>query len=246
MITPTLSTLLGTGPLRRALVAGLLTLVPLAAVQADQIPGRLVLSAEGSVAATPDRATVTTGAVTQAGSAEAAMAGQRERMSRVIAELKARGVDPKDIQTAGLDLSPVYSQSHDRAEGPQIVAYRASNDVTVLVRDLAMLGPSLDALVAAGANQIRGIRFGVSNEDELADQARRAAIKALLARRDLYAEAAGLKLGRIIEMSESGGYRPEVVPMMAMRSAAMKDSTPVEAGTVSIQIGISAVFEIEE
>lgn len=232
--------------LRRALVAGLLTLLPLAVAQADQAPGRLVLSAEGIVSATPDRATISTGAVTQADSAEAAMAGQRQRMARVVAELKARGVDPRDIQTAGLDLSPVYSQSPDRTEGPRITAYRAANDVTVLVRDLETLGATLDALVNAGANQIGGIRFGIGNEDELADQARRAAIATLLARRDLYATAAGLKLGRIIEMSESGGYRPEAMPLMAMRSAAMKDATPVEAGTLSIRVGVSAVFEIAD
>jgi len=246
VIPISVSTVLGAPQLRRAIVAGLLAMVPLTAVQADQTPGRLVLSAEGSVAATPDRATITTGAVTQADSAGAAMAGQRERMAAVVAELKARGIDPKDIQTAGLDLSPVYAHAPERAEGPRIIAYRASNDVTVLVRDLASLGTTLDALVEAGANQIGGIRFGIGNEDELADQARRAAIAALLARRDLYADAAGLKLGRIIEMSESGGWRPEAAPLMAMRSSAMKDSTPVEAGTLSIRVGISAVFEIQD
>lgn len=207
--------------------------------------GKLFLSAAGEVAAAPDMARVTAGVVAEADTASDAMADQRERMNAVMEELRSAGVPEADIQTTGIDLSPVYA-SYDRQQqqGPRITGYRASNRVTVIARDLALVGPTLDALVEAGANTIDGVTFDVEESDALLDMARRDAIAKLRARADLYAEAAGINVGRILEMSEAGEFRP-VARMEMARAAALDASTPVAGGEMVLRVTVNATFEIE-
>lgn len=210
-------------------------------------PNRLHLQAVGEVRSAPDLATVTAGVVAEAKTAAAAMADQRARMTGVVEALKAAGVADKDIQTAGLDLSPVYTypdRSSDGSNEPRITGYRASNRVTAVARDLTKVGPTLDALVAAGANTIDGISFGIEERDALEDQARRKAVAEILERAGLYADAADFRLGPILDMSEQAGFQP--MPATFARSMAMESggATPVEGGEMVVSVTVSATFEI--
>jgi uncharacterized protein YggE len=208
-------------------------------------PDRLTLQATGEVAAAPDMAHVTAGVTAEAPTAAAAMADQRSRMTAVMAALANAGLVAKDVQTTNLELAPVfapYDPAHGQT-GQHITGYRASNRVTVTAHDLALVGPALDALVTAGANDISDISFAVSNEDALLDAARRDAVAKLKAHAKLYADAAGVKLGRILEMAESAGREPR--PMMAMARGISPDAaTPVSGGELTLQITVSAMFEI--
>jgi uncharacterized protein YggE len=210
-------------------------------------PGKLYLNATGEVAAAPDMARVDASVVAEADNASQAMADQRERMSAVMTALIDAGVAEADIQTSGLSLSPIYG-SYDRqqnGQGPRITGYRASNRVTVTARDLTLVGPTLDALVEAGANDIGNIMFDFEDSTELLNDARRDAVAQLLERAQLYADAADMRIGRILEMNESGGYRP-MMQREATRAFSADAATPVAPGEMSLTVNVSATFEILE
>jgi uncharacterized protein YggE len=242
-----------TAALAAALLLPALAVAPQAALAqtpGEPQPSKLFLSAVGEVSAAPDMASVTAGVVAEAATASAAMADQRERMTAVMAALEAAGVPATDIQTTSLELSPVYAPvDYDRgAPQPQpqrITGYRAANRVTVIAHDLTKVGPTLDALVEAGANDISNITFDIEESDALLDQARLDAVAKLRARATLYAEAAGVRIGRILELSEQQNFYPAARMEMA-RPLAADASTPVSGGELTLSVTVNATFEIDQ
>lgn len=209
----------------------------------------LTISAEGKSTRTPDLAVFSAGVVTQGKTASEAMAANATSMSQVIATLKKAGIADKDVQTSSINLSPIYGQPVMGPNGqviqePRIVGYQANNTVTVRSRDIKGFGKVLDALVASGANQVYGPNFQMSDPAAATDEARVSAMKAARARADLYARAAGLRVVRIVSISESGGYAPPQ-PVYA-RAMKVEDaaSTPVAAGEVEAQVNLSVQFEL--
>lgn len=210
----------------------------------------LTLSSFGEALTAPDQAVINMGVTIQAPTAGEALAQNRTKMTAVIAAIRAQGVAERDIQTSGLDVSPQYTYpGRDGGERgpPRITGYQVTNQVTVLVRDLARLGPAVDAVVRSGANQINGITFGLQNVEARSDEARRQAVQNLQRKAELYAQATGLRLVRLVNLSESGGYTPPR-PMMdfAVRTASAEASapTPVQAGEVQVRVDVSAVYEL--
>lgn len=236
-----------------ALAAGL----PQIAVAQDAQPGPVVgaghtllsVSGEGRSTRAPDLAVFSAGVTSQAPTAGAAMSANAADMNRVIATLKKAGIADKDVQTSQLSLNPVYGDQRAGPDGvvrePRIVAYQASNTVSVRQRDLKQFGKVLDTLVAAGANQVNGPSFQLDNPDAALDEARIAAMKAARARADLYARAAGLRVVRILTISETGGYAPPR-PMLYAKAAMAMDAapTPVAAGEVEMTASVSVQFEL--
>jgi uncharacterized protein YggE len=205
----------------------------------------LNLSAFGETAARPDIASITTGVQVKAPTAAEAMRQNAERMNAVVAALKARGVNERDIQTSGLSLSPQYFYEQNKPPRPD--GYQASNQVTVMVRDLGKLGQAVDAVVAAGANEINGIGFGLSNPGPVEDASRRAAVAALTAKANLYAQAAGYRIARLISLTETGGYTPQPPQPKFMARAMMADSaqsTAVEGGELKVRVDVQAAYEL--
>ena len=204
------------------------------------------LDVTGSARATvaPDMAIVTLGVSTEAETAAAAMSANSTSQQAVIDALKAEGIEARDIQTSGLNLSPKVEYANDRP--PKLVGYTASNTVTVRIRDLAGMGRVLDKLVATGANEISGISFAREDMTAAEDQARADAVKDARRRAELMAEAAGMKLGRLRALSDSPvGDAPR--PMLAMRAEAKADSpVPIAAGELEINASVSAVFDLIE
>jgi uncharacterized protein YggE len=205
---------------------------------------RLLLSATGEVTAAPDMARVTAGVTAEAPTAAAAMAAQRTSMTAMMAALTEAGIGSSDIQTTSLELFPVYAPyDPERGEaGNRIVGYRAANRVTVTARDLTLVGPMLDALVEAGATDISNISFDVEDRDALLDAARRDAVARLKSRAALYTDAAGVRLGRIVEMSETTFAPP--MPYMEMARLSADAATPVAGGELTLQVTVNAMFEI--
>ena len=202
----------------------------------------LSVSAEASAHRVPDVATLSTGVVTQAADANAAMRTNAQQMDKVMAAIRAAGIAERDVQTSGINLNPQYKYVENAP--PSIVGYQASNTVNVKVRDLSKLGKVLDAFVEQGANQINGPSFEVDKPDEAYDEARIAAIKKAQARAQTYAKALGLNVRRIVSISEGGGFQ-QPRPMMAMREMAMDaESTPVAPGENTLSVNLDVVFEL--
>ncbi len=205
---------------------------------------RLDVTARGEVKRVPDVAVISAGVVTQSANAAAAMQENAGRMSRVLAALKKAGVADKDVSTSSISLSPQYRYAENQP--PVITGYQASNQVTVRFRDIGKSGAILDILVKEGSNQINGPSLVIDQPEAAQDEARVAAVKQARSRADLYASATGLKVKRIVSISESEGYSGGPVPVMArgmMMDSAAK--TEVMPGEQSVGVTLSVVFELQ-
>ena len=196
----------------------------------------------GEVTATPDIATVEIGVETRAKSAAEAMRENTGQMSRLMAVLDTVGITGRDRRTASLQIMPDYNYrgSDDRSV---LNGYVARNTLSVRVRELASIGDVLDALVAAGANQLNGIVFDVSEKAPLLDRARRTAVEDARRKATTLAESAGVALGEIVSIAEAssgGGPRPTMRSDVMMASEAV----PVEAGEQTLQVQVTTVWSI--
>ena len=204
----------------------------------------LSVSASADATRVPDVATISTGVVTQAADANAAMRANAVQMDKVMAAIRAAGIGERDVQTSGINLNPQYKYVENAP--PSIVGYQASNTVNVKVRDLSKLGKVLDAFVEQGANQVNGPSFEVDKPDEAYDEARVAALKKAQARAQTYADALGLKVRRIVSISEGGASFPRPMPMMRAMAAdaGFAKETSVSPGETTLSVNIDVVFEL--
>ena len=249
-----------------ASVASLLAL-PAAAQQMSPLPmieaghSLLTINAEGRSLRTPDLAVFTAGVTTQGKNAGEALGENARAMTRVIAELKRAGIAERDIQTNNLSINPVYSNPERDAmlaartagqpyvppetQVPRIVGYSASNNVSVRQRRLGDYGKVIDTLVTAGANQVNGPAFQMDDPDPALDEARLAAMKTARARADLSARAAGLRVLRIVSISESGGYYAPPQAVFARSEAiSAPPPSPVQAGELQMTATVAVLFDL--
>ena len=232
-------------PLATLLAAFAMTAAPATALAqaAPASDGTLLsVSSRAEAGKAPDIATFSAGVVTQAADGNAALRQNAEQMNRVLAAIKAAGVADKDVQTSGISLNPQYR--YEENQPPRITGYQASNTVNVKLREVAKMGKVLDALVASGANQVNGPSFGIDDPEPLYDRARLDALKAARARAETYAGALGVRVRRIVSISEGGAAMPSPMPRMAMMKAEAYDSTPVAAGESSVSVNLDVVFEL--
>ena len=226
----------------------------------------LSISTEGQSRRAPDLATFSAGVVTQADSASQALADNSRRMDAVVAALKRAGIADRDIQTSAISLSPRYSnpeleaQLRARQTGqayvppvsttPKIVGYEARNTVNVRVRKLGEMGKIIDTLVSQGANDINGPNFTLEEQGGAMDEARAEAVATGRQRAQLYARAAGLRVGRILSISEGGGYYPvQQTFYRGERDGAPPPPPPapptvVAPGELTLGVKVSMQFEL--
>jgi uncharacterized protein YggE len=202
----------------------------------------LQVSAHGETSRAPDLAQISAGVVTQNLDANAAMRANSQRMNAVIAALKQAGVAERDVQTSSINLEPQYKYVPNQR--PTITGYQVSNTVNVRLRDLTKIGDVLDALVKQGANQINGPTFTIDKPDAAMDAARTDAVKHAQARAELYAAATGLKVRRIVSISESSEAPPPPRPMLMAMAKAADESTPVASGENTIGVDLNVVYEL--
>jgi len=215
---------------------------------AEESARLITVTGEGAVTAAPDLASITAGVITEAEKAEDAIAQNAMAMAAVIDKLKSAGIDEADIQTARFSLSPKYETKsgviNRREDQPRIFGYTASNQVRVIVRDIAKTGSVLDQVVSSGANTLSGVSFSISEPEPLLNAARAAAVADAMEKAALYAEAAGVKLGQIVTINESGGYAPRPMAMMA-RAESMSADTPIAPGEQEISAMVTIVFALK-
>ena len=217
-------------------------------VQVPLISGtRLDISATGEVTRVPDLAIISAGVQTLKPTATAAIEENATKMERVRAALKRAGIEDKDIQTSSINLNPEYQ--YDQNRPPRLTGYRASNTVNIKFRDLKRTGAILDALVAEGSNQINGPSLTIDKPEAALDEARTKAIANGRARAELYARALGMRVVRLLSVSESGGYSvPPPMPYAAEASMVMAQrsaKTEIDPGTQQLQVNVSMSFEVQ-
>ncbi len=220
-----------------ALAGALLTAPALAQVIP---PAAISVTGEATVSVPPDLAEIGGGVTSEAKTAREASEANNAAMGKVLQALKGAGIEEKDIQTARLSLQP---QSAPNRSGPSAIAgYRASNRVTIRVRDVTKVASVIDTLVGAGANEIGGINFVVSQASKLLDEARERAVADARRKAEIYAKAAGVTLGAPLGISEEGNSAPAPYRRMA---AGMAASAPVAQGEETLQVTVSVSWAIK-
>ena len=206
------------------------------------------VTGQGEAAVAPDMAILSLSVMREAETAREALDQANEAMGEVIEAMRGEGVEGRDLQTSGLSIEPRYVYP-ERAgeEGPRIVGYQVSNTLTVRVRDIERVGEVLDLSVTLGVNQ--GGSIVLTNDDPAAalEDARTAAVANAKSKAETLAEAAGVRLGRVMSISEQtrgAEPRPMAAPQMAMRVAAEDASVPIEAGENTYHVHVNVSFEI--
>jgi uncharacterized protein len=215
-----------------ALFAATLALTP--AQAAEKL---VTVTGEATVAVAPDTAMIRIGVSSQDKTAREAGEVNAKQMTAVLAAIKGAGITDRDVQTSRLSLQPQYDPN--KSGTARLTGFQATNQVTVRIRDIEKLPAVLDRAIAAGANEMSGIEFVVSEQSKLLDQARDDAIADARRKAGRYAKAAGAKLGRVISISEEGPA-PSPRPMQAVRAGAV----PIAPGEQTLRAIVTVSYEL--
>ena len=219
-------------------------LVGAGAALAEDAARRITVTGEGVARAAPDMAVLTLGVRHQAATAAEALAATNAGAAAVLGRLSEAGIADRDMQTSGLSLSPIWDRSNDHNVPPKVVGFEASNTVTIRARDLSALGGILDAVVADGANEFRGLQFTLQEPGPLQASARKLAVADAIARAALYAEAAGLRLGPVMTIRDPSAQAAPMPMMRAEMAMADAGGVPIAQGELELRAEVVMEFKI--
>lgn len=227
-----------------------IALLPVPALASDaEKPGLVAVSGEGTAHLAPDMAVLTLTVLRQEETARAALDANSAAMAEVLAAMKADGIEDRDLQTSGFSINPQYfypKNDGTRPVQPEITGYSVSNSLTVRVRDLAKLGAIIDKSVTLGVNQGGQILFTNDDPSTAISTARTQAVKDAVAKARTLADAAGVSLGRISNISELQNT-PRPVPMVRAEMARAADaSVPIAQGENEYRVNVNVTFEIDQ
>jgi uncharacterized protein len=201
------------------------------------------VTGEATVSAVPDQAQIDGGVTSHAKNARDASEANNTAMARVLLALKGAGIEARDYQTSRLSLQPQYAPNQPgQSSQPVIVGYVASNRVTIRLRDVSKVAYVIDTLVNAGANNIGGINFIVSQASKLLDEAREQAVADARRKAEIYARAAGVTVGAPISISEESSAG--AMPFRKM-AAGMAAATPVAQGEETLAVTVNVSWAIK-
>ncbi|MFQ5712236.1 MAG: SIMPL domain-containing protein [Candidatus Geothermarchaeales archaeon] len=209
-------------------------------VNVNELTNTITVSGTGRVSGSPDQAIVTFGVVTQAGTALEAMRLNAERVTRVVEALRGAGVSEDFIETVNFGVQPIYD--HNK-EVSSIVGYRVTNQMRVTIGDLDRVGEFIDLAGGAGANQIYGVTFTLSDEGarEMRDQALLEACEDAGSKARLIGDALGLTIKGVVYVSESAYYRPFQYDY-AREVVGAQVPTPIYQGDVDVVVSVQVIY----
>lgn len=210
----------------------------IAPTTARAVERQITVSGDATVAVAPDIAMIRLGVTSQSKTAREASDANAKQMTSVLAAIKQAGIADRDVRTSRLSLQPQYDQSKPGAA--RLLGFQVTNQVTVRIREIDKLPSILDHAIAAGANEMSGIEFIVSEQSKLLDQARDDAIADARRKAGLYAKAAGVKLGSVTSIVEEGSNPPPRPVMQTLRAGAV----PVAPGEQMLRAAVTVTFEL--
>jgi hypothetical protein len=217
----------------------------------NSMVSRILVTGQGSTDIAADMAVLTLTVTRDEETARAALDANSADMSDVLSAMKSEGVKERDLQTSGFSIQPRYfyppNKPSTNHQPPRIVGYTVRNSLTVRIRDISALGEILDTSVTLGVNEGGNIMFTNDDPSSAITQARVKAVKDAMAKAKTLAEAAGVKVGKLLEMSEQT-HNPRPMPMArAERSMAMSaDSVPVATGENTYKVTVNMSFTINQ
>lgn len=214
-----------------------------------QESNQMSVSAEGEIFAKPDIATISFGVQTKAydEAVEATTAGT-EKMNAVMEVFEDLDIDEKDIKTTQYNLNPVYNWLRDEGTR-ELIGYELYQSATVKIRDLEKIGDVIEAVSSAGANQVGNVNFTIDDTDQLQSQARDEAIAKAKEKAEAIADAAGISLGKIINVYESSAPQPMYRNDFAYAESAMgvggKAIPDIQTGEMEVTVNVTLVYKIK-
>ena len=205
---------------------------------ADDFPSAISVSGEATVSAAPDLAQIDAGVANDAKSAKEASDANNAAMGKVLLALKGAGIPESDYQTSRLSLQPQYAPNRSNGASP-VVGFRASNRVTVKIRDVTKAAGIIDILVGAGANDIGNISFEVTQASKLLDDAREKAVADARRKAEIYAKATGVTLGAPLSVSEGSAPMPLFKSRVAVAPMAAPAAVAPGEETLSVTVNVS-------
>jgi hypothetical protein len=206
-----------------------------------KLPPSIQTSGEAVITAKPDRAQIDIGVTTQADTSQTAASKNATQLETVLTQMRRVLGPGADIKTISYSLSPNYRYPTGGGE-PTITGYTATNIVRVILDDLTQVGKVIDAAASSGANRVQSLQFTLKNKEAVEAQALSEAVISARKKAETIATALGLRIVRILSVSESS---PVVVPLREVAYArAGATSTPIEAGTIEVHASISLTLEI--
>ena len=222
-------------------VAAAIAATPAQAQDVRQGPPQIVTTSVGEVRVSPDRATISLGVQTRATTAADASAQNARKQRAVIDAIKAKGIAAEQITTSNFSVIPETRYDREGQAAPRTTSYLVVNTVTAEIRRIDLVGPVVDAALAAGANQVNSLAFGVSAADSVRRVALAQAVAKSRADAEAMARAAGGSLGTLLEITAMESYAPPVpIAYGAVARAEAKESVPVEPGQESVRATITA------
>jgi len=210
--------------------------MPLSARAAERL---VTVTGEATVSVAPDMVVIRIGVASQGKTAREASDANAKQMTAVLAAIKGAGIAERDLQTSRLSLQPQYDPN--RNAPVRLLGFQANNQLTVKIRDIDKVPAILDRAIGAGANEMSGIEFAVSEQSKLLDQARAEAIADAHRKAALYARAAGAKLGQVVAIAEEGSAPPLAYPLKALRAGA---AVPVTPGEQTLRVVVTVSYEL--
>ncbi len=204
----------------------------------------IIVTGNGEATKAPDMAYLTLGVESDGATASEALRKNSAQMEATIKTLRDAGVDKKDIQTSNLSVGARYDYSREGG-APRLIGYQATNTISVKLRNLEKAGGVIDRAVASGSNRLDSISFGFADPKPLLNDARKSAVADARERAGLYAEAAGVKLGRVLQISDSFTAAPGPYPVAVRADTLEAKTVPIAAGEQSVGASVSVVYAIE-
>ncbi|MDP3963219.1 MAG: SIMPL domain-containing protein [bacterium] len=203
----------------------------------------ITLSESGKATVVPDTAEVEFSVISEAKAPQDAQRDNTQKMNAIIQFVKDQNIDAKDIKTAAYNLYPKYNYENGRAD---IVGYTLTQSLRVKVRDIEKLGALLEGVTSRGTNQVGDIRFFVDDPDASKQEARKEAVAKVRAKADELARLMGVRLGRVIAFSESGGDMPPIfyAKAEAYGAGGVAPAPQIEQGTQDITVTVTVTYEI--
>ena len=231
--------------------------VPVVAqLQAGSTQAGIWVTGQGTVTLEPDLALLSLGVEAQGKTVSEALAGSSTAMDGIVGALRSRGIADRDVQTQHFNIRPQYEfpeviQSGVRTRTQVLVGYFVTNTVTAKIRDLDSVGAVIDEVATAGgdATRINNIRFTVEDDSPYAADLRELAVNDALAKARHFADLAGVSVGRLVFITETGGGRPIIESFadegFGVARAMAAPQTSISGGELELRLSVQAVFEIQ-